>query len=445
MTSNAEVAAEEETAPLGAFKYLLLAVLIGAAAGTASFAFIVADRQIQSFLWYTIPGWLEWQYPQWWYVLLVPCLGGILVAAFSLLPGKGGHSPLDGFSTAKPDPKTLPSIVLAALASLTCGVVLGPEAPLVAIGVGLAFWIGGRAKLDAKKAWPGLALMGALGAVAAIFGSPLAALFVVVEAFSLGTLLIGPSAIPRLVALLVGFVVFAAAAESGLIQFRFTMNTLPAGPAFTWPSVWWSLLIGLLCGLLAIAVRSLGGVARNVAQRSNSFVCLPIAGVLVGVCALTFGAASGYDPRAVLFSGEGQLTPLAEYSAVASLGAVVLLALLKSVAYGISLGSGFRGGPIFPALIIGATVGLAASHILPGVTPLAGFAAGMSAMCSAMLRMPLAGIVLTVLLLGSGGIDTAVVAIIASIVATAVRMLLERAAPPAIAPDADIPEGAPTN
>jgi hypothetical protein len=48
---------------------------------------------------------------------------------------RGGHSPADGFKAAgAPSPVELPGIAIAALATLGLGAVLGPEAPLIALG-----------------------------------------------------------------------------------------------------------------------------------------------------------------------------------------------------------------------------------------------------------------------------------------------------------------------
>jgi hypothetical protein len=54
------------------------------------------------------------------------------------LPGKGGHSPADGFKMGEgpSSPVDLPGIVIAALASLSLGVVLGPAAPMIGIPPG---------------------------------------------------------------------------------------------------------------------------------------------------------------------------------------------------------------------------------------------------------------------------------------------------------------------
>ena len=68
--------------------------------------------------------------PLWWPIPPL-VLAGILVSlTIRYLPGTGGHSPADGFKAGAgaPAPAELPGIILAALATLSLGVVLGPEA-----------------------------------------------------------------------------------------------------------------------------------------------------------------------------------------------------------------------------------------------------------------------------------------------------------------------------
>ena len=65
-------------------------------------------------------------------------------------------------------------------------------------------------------------------------------------------------------------------------------------------------------------------------------------------------------------------------SASYTVGALLLLLACKGLAYGVSLSS-FRGGPIFPAMFIGAAGGIALSH-LPGLPLVAGVAMGIGAM-----------------------------------------------------------------
>ena len=57
----------------------------------------------------------------------------------------------------------------------------------------------------------------------------------------------------------------------------------------------------------------------------------------------------------VMTSGEGQIKELA---ALASISAIALATLVKFLGYTISMGAGFRGGPFFPAIFVGAGIGL---------------------------------------------------------------------------------------
>jgi H+/Cl- antiporter ClcA len=72
----------------------------------------------------------------WWWPLPVLAVAGVLAAiAIVRLPGHGGHIPYEGIKAGTAQPAELPGILLAALATLGLGLVLGPEAPLIALGV----------------------------------------------------------------------------------------------------------------------------------------------------------------------------------------------------------------------------------------------------------------------------------------------------------------------
>ena len=72
---------------------------------------------------------------------------------------------------------------------------------------------------------------------------------------------------------------------------------------------------------------------------------------------------------------------------------------MQGIAYSISL-SGFRGGPTFPGMFIGAAGGIALSH-LAGLPMIAGAAIGMGAMTAGMLLLPMTAVLLTTLFLGT--------------------------------------------
>ena len=117
-------------------KILVLAALLGFPVAFAAVLFQTAIHDLTHVVWEVIPDEFGWSEPAWWYVVLVPGLAGLLVAAAVRLPGHGGHSPLEGLGAEPIPPIVLTSILTAALATLSLGLVLGPEAPLIALGLG---------------------------------------------------------------------------------------------------------------------------------------------------------------------------------------------------------------------------------------------------------------------------------------------------------------------
>lgn len=113
----------------------------------------------------------------------------------------------------------------------------------------------------------------------------------------------------------------------------------------------------------------------------------------------------------------------------------------KSVAWSISLG-GFRGGPVFPSLFLGAAAGVMASH-LPGFSITPAVAVGMGAAVVSMLKLPLSAVVLAALLTagsGAGAGPLIIVGVVAAYLTT--RLLSELDSPEAVslpAPEAPVP------
>src|SRR5262249_51306962 len=144
------------------------------------------------------------------------------------------------------------------------------------------------------------------------------------------------------------------------------------------------LLIAIAVGILAgIAVMITRGLAGDLARRGEARVgmapMLLVGGLAVGVIAQSADGL-GANSQDVLFSGQASVP-----AEVATGSAKILLILLvaKGLAYAISLGCGFRGGPVFPAIFLGVALAEFA-HIWFDVSPTlvvaAGAAAGMAAM-----------------------------------------------------------------
>jgi H+/Cl- antiporter ClcA len=96
-----------------------------------------------------------------------------------------------------------------------------------------------------------------------------------------------------------------------------------------------------------------------------------------------------------------------------STGIVLLLLVAKAVAYAVSLVSGFRGGPIFPAVFLG--IGVATLPVVwLGTSPTVAIAIGAAAGMAAQSRLLLTSILFGALLVGTPGADAVPAAVLAA-------------------------------
>jgi H+/Cl- antiporter ClcA len=393
---------------------LVLAALLGIPVAFAAVLYETAVHDVIHLVWEEAPDSFGWDQPAWWYVILVPGVAGLLVAAAVRLPGHGGHSPLEGLGVEPIRPADLGGILLAALASLGLGLVLGPEAPLIALGLGLgalAVKVVGADETSGKL----LVLAGAFAAISTLFGGPLVAAFLLLELTAasgkISAHVLGRALLPGFVAGGTGALVFTGVAGwPGLHQ---TPLVLPEVQAY--PSVRVSDLVGcvLLGAGVAIVVVAFRHAAHGVAaqRRLPPVPLLVVAGLLVGTLAVVFRAAADRPVDLVLFSGQSELPMVA---AEGSAGVLLLLVLAKGLAWALSLGSGFRGGPVFPALTLGTAVGVAVADLDIGVHTTPAIAAGIAAAWAATLRAPFSAALIAALLVSSSAATP--IAVLAAVV-----------------------------
>src|SRR5689334_17635426 len=151
-----------------------MGAVIGLPAAAAAALFLGVVHEAEDWLWPDTPAW--------YLVVGLPVAGAALVAAArAFLPGDGGHRPLLGIGTADTPLSHVPGIFVAAFGTLAFGAVLGPEAPIIALGgaVGIAIAWFVRVGEQARKV---LASAGMFSAVSALFGGPIVAGVMMVEA-----------------------------------------------------------------------------------------------------------------------------------------------------------------------------------------------------------------------------------------------------------------------
>jgi len=408
---------------------LVVAALIGAPVALAAYWFLQLATHLQGWMYVDLPKAVGLGSPAWWPVPVLVA-GGLLVAlTVRYLPGHGGETPADGFQAGRavPTPVELIGVALAALATLGFGAVLGPEAPLIALGGGLAAGAVRLLRRDAPS--QAVALIGAAGSFAAIstlLGSPLPAAFLLMEIAGIGGAMTSLMLAPGLLAAGIGSLVFIGLDSlTGLGTTSLAVSGLPQVGSPTLAEFGWAFVIGAAAALLGSGIRRIGLALKPVVER-RLLLATPAVGLLVAALAVLYGEVTDKSSSDVLFSGQEALGPLVAHSAEYSVGTLLLLLVCKGLAYGLCLGS-FRGGPIFPAMFLGAAGGVAMGH-LPGLTTVAGAAMGIGAMCVAMLGYPLVSVLLATLLLMSDGLEVMPLVIVAVIVAYVGRAWLDPAA-----------------
>ena len=419
-------------------RLLILAALLGVPVSAAAYGFLELVAYLQGEVFTHLPNGLGFHGAPPWWPLPVLAVAGLLVApVIRFLPGTGGRSPADGFKVGEGPPTApqLPGVLLAALATLSLGVVLGPEAPLIALGGGLAVLAVRLAKRDMPaQAIAVVAAAGSFAAVSTLFGSPIAGAFLLMEASGLGGAMMGVVLLPGLLASGVGALIFVGL--DSLTGFGTFSLSVPGLPHFARPDVaefGWALVIGVAAAIVGTAIHRLGLLIRPHVER-RILLLTPVVGLAIAGLTIAYHEGTGHSDSDVLFSGQSQLGPLITNAASYSVGALLLLLACKGLAYGASLSS-FRGGPTFPALYLGAVGGIALSH-LPGLPLVPGVAMGIGAMCAVMLRLPLTSVLLATLLLFSDGLAVMPLVIVAVVVAYVVsaRLVPARAPAPAGAP-----------
>lgn len=265
-----------------------------------------------------------------------------------------------------------------------------------------------------------LGAAGSFAAVSSLLGSPLLGAFLLMEASGLGGPMMALVLVPGLLAAGIGALIFVGLGSwTGLGTYSLALNDVPKATHPTAAEFGWALVIGLSAAFVGVGIRWLAVRLKTHVERRRVPAAV-VMGLVVAGLAIGYAEGTGKAATDVLYSGQTALDPLLTHSAAYPVGAWLLVVLCKGLAYCASL-SGFRGGPIFPAMFVGAAGGILFSH-LPGLSLVAGFAKGIGAMSAAMLRLPLVSVLFATLLIGAEGLTVmplVIVAVVVSCIATA--------------------------
>ena len=319
-----------------------------------------------------------------WVLYLMPVGGLAIVGLYRLTKteGKGTNDIIASVHFGEQVPGLLvPVIFVSTVITHLCGGSAGREGAALQIGGGIGYQAGRLLRLG-EKDLPLATLCGMSGVFAALFGTPLTATVFALEVISVGVLYYA-GLVPCLTAALTGYLVSVL---MGVPPTRFTV-TVPGLEVRTMLLV---MVLALLCAVVSILFcRGLHGVEHLLKRTlKNPYLRVAVgAAVLIGLTLLTNGDYNGAGMEVIGRAIAGQADQWAW--------------VWKLLFTAITIGCGFKGGEVVPSFFVGAAFGCVAAGWL-GLP--AGFGAAMglvSVFCGA-VNCPLASIILSVELFGSG-------------------------------------------
>jgi H+/Cl- antiporter ClcA len=350
-----------------------------------------------------------------WPLILLTGAGVVIGLVIKFLGQRGGLGVAQQqyAKTGRLKPRDVPSILLQGFTSLWSGAAVGPEGPLVFLTGGIGTFISDRLRLQ-KDDVQVLVYSSIAGAFGGFFGSPVVGAVGAVEYMFIKELNLYRHLIPGLLAAAVGWGVYYALLQTSYLG----IYDFPNYDAPRLVDLWWAFLVGVIAGLVGIMFKLIFGILHLAFGRLKK---RPVLLAIIG--GVVIGLIGSFLPL-TLYSGQEQLLQIIHNPAAFGIGLLLLLVLVKSLLTSTSFATGFEGGPIFPSLFIGGTLGLALSKILPFIPEGVGVTAGMAGVASAIFPMPLT----MILLLGFMGGQTDLLPII--VIGAVIGFLVSKALTP---------------
>jgi CIC family chloride channel protein len=364
-------------------------------------------------------------------LILLPMLGGLLVALIAryIVRAREGHGIVDVLEMVLRSRGNLRATVavekiFTAAITIGSGGSAGAEGPIVQIGASIASGIGQLFRV-VRTAMPLLIGCGSAAGISAIFNSPIGgvlfALEVILQDFSIRTFT--PVVLASVVANITVQAIFRRLHHEVEYQAIFAVPdwVRETHQAMGWDQVGNFLLLGLICGAVAVALTRLMYYTEGAFSRLRFPKVLKpaLGGALMGLIGVAYIIGFGWTrglhkpfafqeyPMPAFFGDgygvirqllDGDMYPMIRFGPFLTL--IASLVVLKVVATCLTLGSGGSGGIIAPCLFLGAVTGgtvgllLRMTHVFPDIQPEMYALVGMWAVLGAVVHAPLAGILI---------------------------------------------------
>jgi chloride channel protein, CIC family len=394
---------------------LAYAVVLGAFGAIVALIFIGATTWGGNWYSDSDPSWFG---GHWWWVG-VAAAAGVVVGVLRRLTRLPWKTPglFDDLQTGNVDYRIVPGLAAVSVVSLIGGASLGPEKALGAMGGGLGSWMAQRRGLKSEDAQVNT-LTGFAGAYGGLFSTTLVVVMLIMEVARPGGQKFLKAIASQIVASSVSFGIYFAIAGAVFLDYYKV-------PHYTFED--WQLLAAIPLGLFAaVLVTVLLGFTMGAARLFDRLKVPDIAKSVVG--GVIFGVVGVALPL-TMFSGGDQLKVVLSGAGTLGLGLLVATLLGRMLSFGVSQGSGFVGGPIFPSLFIGGTAGVIVHHVIPGVPLGLAFTCLLAAIPGSLAAAPFSMVLIAAFLTQVGALQTAPVLIAvmtAFLTMEAVKYLLVR-------------------
>jgi H+/Cl- antiporter ClcA len=305
------------------------------------------------------------------WVIIIPAIGGLIVGIMALYGSKAirGHGIPEAMEQILTNQsKIKPTITylkpISSAIAIGTGGPFGAEGPIIATGGALGSTLGQITKITHNERKILLA-SGATAGMAAIFGTPIAAVFLAIELLLFE---FSPrSLIPVALACITGAAGHHFLFSSGPV---FPIDHLIAMPSNTALLVY--SIMGILIGFISVFV------TKIVYFIEDSFEKLPIHWMwwpaIGGLCV---GIVGYFSPR-TLGVGYENITDI--LSGSLPIKVVLGLCFLKFISWAIALGSGTSGGTLAPLLTIGGATGILLGNLVLNFFPDSGITLSLAAL-----------------------------------------------------------------
>jgi len=370
----------------------LLAAVTGLLAGLVAFALVKLIALAMNLVFrhevaWELPDLAQHDLGAW--IVLVPALGGLLVgllARYGTPKIKGHGIPEAMEAVLTRDSRISPRVALlkplSTVVAIGSGGPFGAEGPIIQTGGAFGSLLGQIVPTTAAERKVLLAC-GAAGGMAAIFGTPIAGVVLAIELLLFEFR--ARSFIPLVIAAAVATSLRHALIGDGPL---FAMDAVSFGLPYAAPAY---IVFGVLIGGASVGFTKLLFVVEDV------FDALPIGDIWrPALGGLGLGLIGLVAPQ-VLGVGYDTITGILNNQL--TVAALLSIAVFKTAALLVSLGSGTSGGLLAPMFMTGAALGalfaIAVNHMLPGVTlaPAAFALVGMAAMFASASRATFALII----------------------------------------------------